>query len=232
MRYAPAMLFRVLPLYAGLAPFIAITLAYWLGVRHGVLPSCIPYLDGCTSISATGRYMPGSLLFRAVMLPQAIVLALLWYFAALWIDALSPARRSARMVLIWGLLGALALILYVTFLGTKAPFYELMRRFGIYLYFLGTIVAQVSLALALRRHVLRHDAPALERSAQAMLWLCGLPFALGLLNLVLKATLAEPDFVENRIEWIVSLMMQAYFVVLWAAWRKSGYSISVRVMHK
>ncbi len=85
------------------------------------------------------------------------------------------------------------------------------------------------LAIALRRHVRRHGAPALERSARAMLWLCGLPFVLGLLNLVLKATLAEPGFVENRIEWVVSLMMQAYFVALWVAWRNSGLSISIRV---
>lgn len=229
MRYASGMHFRVLPLYAGLAPFVAITLAYWLGVRHGLLPACNPYIDGCTSISSTGRHMPGSLLFRAVMLPQAVVLALLWYFAASWLDALSPAKRSARLVLVSGLLGALALVLYVTFLGTKAPFYELMRRFGIYFYFLGTIVAQVALAIALRRHVQRHGAPALKRSARVMLWLCSLPFALGVLNLVLKATLDDPDFVENRIEWIVSLMMQAYFVVLWAAWRNSGFSVSVRV---
>ena len=48
-----------------------------------------------------------------------------------------------------------------------------------------------------------------------MLLLCGLPFLLGILNLVLKSLLDDADPYENRIEWISALLMQAYFVVLY-----------------
>ena len=72
------MLIRWLPVYAGIVPVVAVSLAYWMGVENDVLPACIPFIDGCTSISATGRNMPGSLVFRAIMMPQSIVLVFLW----------------------------------------------------------------------------------------------------------------------------------------------------------
>jgi hypothetical protein len=222
------MLIRVLPLLAGIAPVAGITLAYWLGVNNDVLPSCNPYVDGCTSISATGRYLPGSLLFRAVMLPQSILLVVVWYLSARWLRAIAPTSKAAGAVKLFGLVGALCLVLYVTFLGTQAPFYEFMRRFGIYLYFLGTATAQLTLAIALWGHARRSAIPSLKRIAGAMLWLCALPFVLGVLNMVLKAVLDDADTAENRIEWISALLMQGYFVVLYLAWRDTGFSVEVR----
>ena len=223
------MLLRGLPLYTGIAPVVAVTVAYWLGVSNEVLPACMPLLDGCTSISATGRYPPGNFLFRAIMLPQAVVLALLWTLSAGWLAALTRTERTNRLLLVPGLLGALALILYVTFLGTTLPFYEAMRRFGIYIYFLGTAVAQLTLAVTLLKAAPPARADKLRGYALAMLWLCGLPFALGVLNFVLKTTLDDADFMENRIEWISALLMQGYFVVLYLAWRHTGFTTSVRV---
>jgi heme/copper-type cytochrome/quinol oxidase subunit 1 len=102
-----------------------------------------------------------------------------------------------------------------------------MRRFGIYLYFLGTVVAQIIVTLQLRKVAVVNVE--LSRLVTIMLWLVALPFALGLLNLLLKATLADPDMSENRIEWIAALMMQAWFVVLYLAWRRTGFRVSVSV---
>jgi hypothetical protein len=65
------MLIRWLPLIAGIVPFVGIHVCYVIAVKYGVLPACIPYVDGCTSISATGRYPPASFLFRAIELPVA-----------------------------------------------------------------------------------------------------------------------------------------------------------------
>ena len=132
------MLVRALPLIAAIAPLIGINVAYWIGANNDVLPSCIPYLDGCTSISSTGRYPPGDRLFRAILLPQATVLALTWYFAVLWLKSLKPASRAGPVIIISGVVGAVALVLYVSYLASNDPFYEIMRSYGVYLYFGGT----------------------------------------------------------------------------------------------
>ena len=62
-----------------------------------------------------------------------------------------------------------------------------------------------------------------------MLGLIVVVFAAGILNLVLKATLADPDPAENRIEWIASILMQAWFFVLLVAWRRTDAHFSVRL---
>lgn len=211
------MLVRGLPLLTGLLPLLGINLAYWIGVDAGVLPSCIPYLDGCTSISATGRYPPGDRLFRAVMLPQAVLLGVTWYLAVAWLRSLAPHSKAPRVVLAFGLLGAAALIIYVSYLGSKEPLYEFMRRFGIYIYFLATGLAQLILTFALER----------SRWRQAMLWVVITPWILGLANFAQKALRADPDMAENAIEWIVSVLMQVWFMLLYVGWRKTGFRVAV-----
>ena len=225
------MLIRWLPLIAGVLPFLGVNVCYLIAVQHGFLPSCFPYVDGCTSISATGRYPPASFLFRAVELPIAALLIVIWYLTVEWLRALKPTlgRTTAMAILISGVTGALALMIYVTFLGTQEPFYEFMRRFGIYFYFLGTTFAQIFVAVSLRAVCIVRQDVALKKVASTLLWLCLLPFALGLLNLAQKAVLeyATADALENSIEWLASTMMHAYFVVLYVAWRRTGFDIQV-----
>jgi len=221
------MLIRWLPLIAGIVPFVGVHVCYVIAVQHGFLVACNPYIDGCTSISATGRHPPASFLFRAIELPFAAILVVIWHFTVEWLRALKPAlnKRMAVAILVSGVAGALALIVYVTFLGTKEPIYEFMRRFGIYFYFLGTVLAQLFVALSLRGA----GNTALGRLPDVMLLLCVSPFALGLLNLAQKALLAHAtaDALENSIEWFASTLMQAYFVVLYFAWRRTGFEARV-----
>jgi len=229
MEYYSAMRPAPIALFAALVPTIGVAAAFVLSAQSGYIGSCNPFLDGCASISATGRQMPGAMAFRAVQLPHAAVLAALWLLSVAWlrsIDAISPA--TARWVLICGLVGAVALIIYVTFLGTKTPVYTFMRRFGIYFYFLGTALAQVIVAFRVRA-----TRPELGLSGLGgmLLVFSGLPFLLGIANLAFKAVLDDPDATENRIEWLAALSMQAYFVVLYVAWRRSEFRLSAQSGH-
>ena len=215
--YAIPVLIQALPLIVGVLPIAGVTAAYWLNVEVGVLPSCMPYLDGCTSISSTGRYMPGAIVFRAALLPQAAFLAVLWWCSVEWLRSVSPAAKSGTVIKLFGMTGAVALVVYVVFLGTNQPFYEFMRRFGIYFYFLGTAIAQLSLSLSLNHSRLR----------QAMLWVIITPFVLGVLNLVQKLIVTAPNNIQNRVEWIAALCMQVWFVLLYQAWRQSHLDVSI-----
>jgi hypothetical protein len=84
------MLIRWLPLLIGLVPLVGVHAAYLIAVDYGYLPPCIPYLDGCTSISGTGRYPPASFLFKAVEMAIAAALPVFWYFSVKWLRALAP----------------------------------------------------------------------------------------------------------------------------------------------
>jgi hypothetical protein len=211
------MLLRALPLLAGIAPLVGISVAYWLGAQHEHLPTCNPWFDGCTSISSTGRYPPGDRVFRAVMLTQAAWLAVTWYFAALWLRTVAPARRADRTVLATGIVGAVALVIYVSYLASNDPFYEVMKRYGIYFYFAGTALAQVAVSASLER----------SRLQKVMLILCVTPFALGIFNILHKYVIPDINSMENRIEWIAALFMQLWFITLFLAWRRSRFTVVV-----
>lgn len=210
---------RFLPLAAGVLPLVTVSVAHWMGVESGQLPACFPYLEGCTSISATGRYPPGSFLFKAIQMPYALALAVIWVLTVDWLRTFPrhPSLPRARLILAFGICGAVALLVYTSFLGTKEPFYEFMRRFGIYLFFAGTVVAQLLVSIGLRIGPIGHWMRALAT----------LPFLLGVLNLVLKNVLDDADTAENRIEWIAALCMQAWFVLLYAALRQSRLVVGV-----
>jgi hypothetical protein len=215
---------RWLPLIAGLMPLIAMFGAFAIGVAYEVLPDCNPIIDGCRSISATGRRPPGSFLFRAIMLPQGILLGFVWYLSWLWLRSLRPdlGRGISITILAAGFINVIAMIIYVTFLGTSEPIYEFMRRTGIYFGFLGMAVAQLAVALAML-------PTSLKPLAQTMFAISIAVFLLGILNLVLKSVLADPDPAENRIEWIATILMQIWYFVLFVAWRRTGAEFSVRI---
>lgn len=227
---------RIVPLATGLAPIIAIHACYLIAIQYAGLQACIPYFDGCTSISATGRYAPASYLFRAVMLPTSILLCAYWMLNVVWLSAAAEAAkvqaRSYRSIAALGIAGSLSLILYVTFLGTTEPFYEFMRRFGVYLYFLFSVIAQLLLALASLKIARSSGDPVLGRIARIQLLLSVAPFALGILNTVLKSVLENADRPENVIEWIFALMMQVFFLLSFYSWRSTGFGLQATVTLK
>jgi len=220
-------LVRALPLLTGLLPIIAIHVSLVVAIDARVIPACIPYLDGCASISATGRYEPASFVFKPAMTIESVILVCYWLCNIAWLRALSrragPGGPVGTGMAVTGTVGAIALIVYVTFLGTQAPIYEFMRRIGIYFYFAGSDIALILLA---RHTILASRSPglgALEPLGRTQMALALAPFALGVLNLVLKATLADPDQVENVIEWFVALLMHLGFLLTYLAWRNTGF---------
>ena len=225
------MLLRILPLLAGILPLIAMFGAFWLGVHNEVIPGCIPFIDGCTSISATGRKPPGSFLFRAILLPHAGILIAVWYFTVLWLRSLDSNLRqsTSTAILLSGIIGVLAMIVYVTFLGTKEPIYEFMRRSGVYFGFLGIALAQLFTARALLRISTSLEQQRLLRLGRSMLGICIATFSVGIINVVFKMILDDTDALENRIEWTAALLMQCYYIVMYFAWRETGLTTTLSV---
>lgn len=218
---------RFLPLLTGLLPIVTIHLGLLVAIDAGSVSSCIPYVEGCTSISATGRYAPASFIFKPLMTVEAVLMAAYWLYNVAWVKAMSTLAGKVQSppwpMAASGIVGALALIVYVTFLGSQEPFYDFMRRFGIYLYFLFTIVAQILLA----RHTIGLSRALRLRPLLSIghlqLLLAGVPFLLGALNFGLKMIMTDARSTENAIEWIVALIMHLSFLTAYFAWRASGF---------
>jgi hypothetical protein len=93
-----------------------------------------------------------------------------------------------------------------------------MRRYGVYMYFLLNVLAQIVLASKVLPVARQLGMQRLVNLTKLQLVLAWFPFALGALNLILKAVLENSDAAENRIEWIFAMQMQLFFVVSYFAW--------------
>lgn len=221
------MLLRYLPLITGLLPIVAIHLSLLIAIDAGAVQGCNPYIEGCTSISATGRYVPASYLFKPAMMAEAVVMVVYWLFSISWLRSLyAQAQMRTQIGTVAGVLGtvgSLFLMVYITFLGSQEPFYEFMRRFGVYVYFAGCILAQLILAIRLQTVSKVLGLSYLNGIAKLQTGIALVPFVLGILNLVLKAVLADSDAAENMIEWIFAFLMQCYFVLTFFAWRDTEF---------
>ncbi|PJK01141.1 hypothetical protein CO641_04295 [Lysobacteraceae bacterium NML91-0213] len=211
----------LLPLTVALVFLLGTHAAWALSVHAGIVPGCIPYLEGCTSISRAAREGLGNHLFRLLMLPNALAIGLHWWLAARW---LSASGAGARTVLGAGVAAAAALAVYVTFLGSDGEAYRHLRRYGVVVFFGASFLAQVAFLRAgdarLRTVAPLHDA---------LRAVCALMLVLGVLHVVMLAIAGGSRFqdrFENALEWWLGLGLVAWFLVHARLWRRVGYRLA------
>ena len=205
---APGRRAAAIALLTALIPTLTVNLCYLVSSMQGHVPVCVPYLEGCTSISSTGRHGVSYWLFKAGMVCSAALLVLYWRRMSALI--VSASGRPAPMVAAVGSGGAAFLVLYTAFLGSEGDIYFLLRRFGTILYFGLTVVAQL---MALRR--LETFAPRwLTRTKKAG---CLAMLLFGGASIPVMNCMDNKDAFQNIIEWNLSLVMQLYFL-LTAIW--------------
>lgn len=209
---------------AGALPLLAVHLGLAISIAVGTVAPCLPYLDGGTSVSRACRTEPAVHVFRALVLPSAAAIAATWWIAAAWLarERLAGAR-ARRWMLALGVVGALFLVLYATFLGTQGDVYRLMRRYGVYVFFTGIALAELILTAVLARA----RPPALEPWVRrAMLAACALMLAAGPLNL-LAEKVVERDRAACFFEWWFALAMIGYPLLLARVWHRAGLAVDL-----
>lgn len=221
---------RLIALLAALVPFIAVHLSYITAASYGHVDWCFPYIDSCTSISATGRHPPASYLFRGLMLPSAIIMMAYWWVNHAWLRSLPQNKTpgtftASHGMLILGVLACVGLILYVTVLGEPGKQWARQRRIGTTLFFSFTFLAQLLLVLQLRK--MRECLPNLpQRLPTAMLRICQLLLVLGVLTVVLDAWDEDwYDSVEDAFEWVLSALLQSNFLLGYFVWRHAHWRL-------
>lgn len=191
-----------------LVPIITVNLCYVISSSQGHVPACVPYFEGCTSISSAGRHGISYYLFKLGMVSSAVLLVMFWRGMSAHI--LSGAGRGAPVMAAVGMGGAVFLVLYAGFLGTEGHIYFLLRRFGSILYFGLTMLAQL---MALRR--LETFAP--RWMTRTMKWGLFSMLFFGIASIPVMNYMDNKDTFQDIIEWDFSLLMQMYFL-LTAIW--------------
>lgn len=202
---------------------VATHLAWWISVQAAHIPYCIPYLEGCTSISRAARYGISNHLFRLMVLPCALLVGIHWWLAGRW---LAGRGSEGAAMLVLGVIGALALGVYATFLGTEGEAYRFLRRYGVIVYFGCSYLAQL---MFLRRA--RASGPMDGPSRVLMLAICVAMLALGLVHVVVDALIGGTelqDRLENIFEWHLGVLLVGWFLVHARLWKREGYALETR----
>jgi hypothetical protein len=216
-----------LPLAIALILVLAVHLAWLLSLQAGHVPSCIPYLEGCTSISRAARHGLGNHLFRLLVLPCALLVGLHWWLAARWLRREGTRGGEVRMILLLGVMAATALALYATFLGSEGEAYRFLRRYGVVVYFGASYLAQLLFLRGARR-----QGRLGLRIATAMVAICVAMLALGVANVTAEALLADADLqdrLENALEWQLGVLLVGWYVAHAVLWHGSGYRMRLEL---
>lgn len=219
----------LLPLVAGVLPAIASLTALWLTIEAGLMSPCNPLLDGCVSISRAARHGLSNHVFRALVLPAAVLQGLTWMFCAAWLKGMETETRTQLRVLTWlGILAALFLILYGTFLGTEGMMYRFMRRQGITFYFGFTYLSMLITSGELWRLAQAGRMALPARLDLVLPGVCAVTLAVGLTQAFGPLFLDSEDLKDrlgNLMEWYAALSFTLFFFALAWLWRRTRFSI-------
>ena len=195
-------------LLVSIIPFIAIHLSFILSVQNEYLSLCNPYIDGCYSISRVARQPSSIIIFKVLMLISALFLFFLW-------PRLFKPNYNKMLILI-SRLGSLFLIAYIVALGEEGFFYEIMRRFGVFIFYIFTLISQwvftFSTQMRIRRFFLKNFLINIIVFLQFLAFLLAIPFFLFAKNY---------GYIENIIEWWITLFITLWFFINFIYYKKN-----------
>ena len=216
MRITVAWLNVLIPLLAGAG-------AYTIAIAQGYETICNPFWSGCTSVSRAARFGDAIFWFRGLMMPLSCLLAIYWIFQRRWLDHKCGKKIMHQIILVLGFTSALALIVYVNFLGSDGEVYRFMRRFGVTVYFGFAMLAQLLSLYSLSKFTTRqpNSLQSLQDLRRLQLFCVLIQWLLGLASLAV--TIFQPGYkyqANNILEWNFALAMTAFYGVSAWYWRK------------
>jgi len=216
---------RTLALVITILPLLASNGVYLLSAYEGFIPWCIPYIDGCTTISRAARSGNSIFIYRATMIAYGLLLIWFWIYAQQWLNMLYGHTTKVARVILWlGIVAAIFLIIYIDFLGTTGEVNRFMRRYGIMVFFIFTPLAQL---LMLRQHYkLSSSKPEVAikpRVLHFQLFILLLMLIIGIISITLDVTQNKTYETENIVEWNFSLLLNMYFLGMIFIWKDYRY---------
>jgi len=218
-----------LALLAGGLPLVATLVAWAVSTAQGLIPACLPFVDGCVSVSRAARHGLPNHLFRAVMLPAAVLQGLCWLLAARWLGTLLPPYRLLAALAPLGIVASVALVLYGAFLGTEGAAYRWLRQYGTVVYFGGTCICLLITGGGVQRAVAAGRLVLARWVERAMVALALTLVSLGLLNALVAALFGDEikGRMENVTEWWGALIFVLGFFALALVWRRVGLTVQL-----
>lgn len=206
-----------------LLSFVGVAISLWLSRSFELVPQCRVFIDGCISISASGREEPAVFVFRATIIPTGMLLILTWWLNVQWLQLLGLRRRLSIVLLhLLGTASPILLICYIALIGSAGELDHQIRQAVITSYFPATLLAKIILAFTLIRLNVDGLKPWLART---MLVIAVVVLALAVSSVLVSAVLDDPSMVHNLSQWHGTTAFAAWYLLLALAWSKTGFGL-------
>ena len=215
-------------LSASTLAMFTIGLCYLLAVTAGHVPSCIPFIHGCTAITSTSVLYPEGYFFRAGLISAAVLICLWWYCMRSFLRGLFQEGAQGRWniwlktLFITSILASILLIISIAVMGPEmddSKSHKLewqIHAVCAVLFFLITTINQVLVtrALQLGMQGAGHRLPSLR--IKQLINLLQVFFLVWLFS-TLVAELSRESV--NIIEWWLALLSSLYILSSYWDWQ-------------
>ena len=190
-------------------PIISVSISYLISAFFNYVPWCIPFTDGCTSISRVGRYGISFYIYKIFLIPTAILMIYFWF--KVYLDIYENIS-----LLIVSLVACLALIIYLSFLGFDGSIYRFMREVGIFFFFILMPLTQI---------LVTSLASSEYFKTKFFILLILISYSILLFAYLRILTLDNSNY-ENIIEWNFAFLIFLFFPVFEFSRKSSVWSVS------
>ena len=198
-------------------PSFTVILSYLISLNLNLVPSCIPIIDGCTSISRAGRYYPVNYFFKSFIFISGCLIIFYLFKNFLFFNSYFASKLN-KIAFIIGILSVIFLFLYIAFLG-ESNYYKFFRKIGIFIYILFAIISELLLSIIYFKN--RNYKFFLTNFIELKLYLSLLITILGILFLpFMTMKIDNVANLRNIIAWNYFLLIQINYLSTYFCWKR------------
>jgi len=209
---------KLLSIICFIFPIITVLISYYISIKYNLVESCIPNIEGCTSISRVGRYEPVKNFFKPMMYLYCTFLFFYWFY---FFKELKKLYIENKFLYSVAMLSIFFLILYVTFLG-ESNIYSFFKKIGIYIYILFIVLSQFLTSILLNKNITKIKHLFFLKYLKIKYYLSSFLIISGLILLpILIIKIDNLPGIKNIISWNYFLVVQTYFFIVFLSLRKN-----------
>ena len=208
---------KKLSFYIFLIPCTTIIISYLISLNLNFVPSCFPFIEGCTSISRTGRYFPVNIFFKLFLFIYGLLAILYWYKNYVFFKSINNSILI-YLSFIFGIISILFLFLYLIFIGEN-NYYKFFRKIGIFIYIFFSIISELLLSINYFRN-LKNDLFNIFFIRYKLILSIGMVIIGLILFPFMVMKIDNISNLRNSISWNYFLFIQINFLFTFFIWSK------------
>jgi len=217
------MLVQRLSLGLFIIPLITVFACLGVAIVFNVYEPCNPFINGCYTISRIGRSHPGVLIFKPMMLITVIMIIAYSFEHVRIFKKFLISKVYLNLILLFGLVSAACLLIYILFLGVEgSEVWKFMRRGGIFIYIISLVFSQFFIALSYMKIKDDYQVIVSFQAIKVTFYHSFLVVIFGFVLFLFTNRFLQLTTWNTRIiiEWNYFLFMSLFFLNTYFVWKK------------